>query len=281
MLRFVCSSSHLRFCRLLPQTPNVKLRDERVEYVMCHSRSLSQEDLGATKTGDRCHFCWMVTKNNWPPASAGSAPSREELCGSTMQAAKFREGGTERQGRDGRKCDLAMSLIEAATNMAEEHVLTFLDWQPFTSLSPKSTGTRKGKVWRLDSSVTVREVIEPSWEVLDRSTDLMLRLALQRRGVALEMAGVMAYESHEFITSSWTSTSRIQKGQRWNCYAGRTGRFGDNWPRRLERASNGRLTVVVLVTCTSRPPSPATKCRFFQQSSQTREAGSSNNVRAW
>ena len=82
-----------------------------------------------------------------------------------------------------------MCLIETAPIMIAEHVLTCMDRQAYISRSLELTGTRKDKVSRPDSSGTVREVIKTSFEVADTSTDLLLRVALQRTGLALLMGG--------------------------------------------------------------------------------------------
>ena len=87
------------------------------------------------------------------------------------------------------KYDLAMCLMETAPTMIAERVLTYMDLQTYIPRSLEITGTRKDKVSRPDSSGTVREVIKTSYEVADTSTDLLLRVALQRRGLALEMGG--------------------------------------------------------------------------------------------
>ena len=153
-----------------------------------------------------------------------------------------------------------MCLIETAPTVVAEHVLTYMDRHAYIPRSLEITGTRKDKVSRPDSSGTVREVIKTSYEVADTSTDLLLRVALQRRGLALEMGGSWP--------TSHTSPSRTfpMPGHKRTTLEQLRRADQQIWEQLKTKTKKGikleRLTDVVLVTCTSRPSSPAPKCRL-------------------
>eukprot|EP00972_Heterocapsa_arctica_P044340 6546307-Heterocapsa_arctica.AAC.1 len=60
-------------------------------------------------------------------------------------------------------------------------------------------GLKKDDMWKPDSLGVIKLVRAEVSVRAKLQSDLMLRYALQRRGLALDMADVMAYEVHEEI----------------------------------------------------------------------------------
>eukprot|EP00973_Karenia_brevis_P083726 11617511-Karenia_brevis.AAC.1 len=60
-------------------------------------------------------------------------------------------------------------------------------------------GVRRDKQFSADAGGILREKTKEAQLQADTSTDLLLRYALQRRGLALDQAGIMSFTVHEKI----------------------------------------------------------------------------------
>eukprot|EP00439_Symbiodinium_sp_Y106_P052356 s6332_g7.t1 len=90
----------------------------------------------------------------------------------------------------------ADSLVDSFVSQYEQDRLLFVPWEKLVSKEQEaSTGAKREPVFSLDSSGKLRS--ETKVEVrADTSTELLLQMALQRRGIAMEMANILDYHIH-------------------------------------------------------------------------------------
>ena len=90
----------------------------------------------------------------------------------------------------------ADSLVDSFVSQYEQDRLLFVPWERLVSKEQEaSTGAKREPVFSLDSSGKLRS--ETKVEVrADTSTELLLQMALQRRGIAMEMANILDYHVH-------------------------------------------------------------------------------------
>ena len=90
----------------------------------------------------------------------------------------------------------ADSLVDSFVSQYEQDKLQFVPWEKLVSKEQEaSTGAKREPFFSLDSSGKLRS--ETKVEVrADTSTELLLQLALQRRGIAMEMANILDYHVH-------------------------------------------------------------------------------------
>jgi hypothetical protein len=87
-------------------------------------------------------------------------------------------------------------LIDRFHQMTEENRLSWVPWNECTARCHEVVGQKKQAVIE-ESGGVLRISKESTMSVTDTSTDYLLRLALQRRGLAMEIAGIVSYECHE------------------------------------------------------------------------------------
>ncbi len=93
----------------------------------------------------------------------------------------------------------ADALIDRAMQMADDGNVEWIPWSECPRREQELTSSRGRKRWMADGNGIVREKElkdEPKAEV---SSGLKISWALQRRGLALDIAGLMSYEVHEAI----------------------------------------------------------------------------------
>ena len=135
----------------------------------------------------------------------------------------------------------ADSLVDSFVSQYEQDRLLFVPWERLVSKEQEaSTGAKREPVFSLDSSGKLRS--ETKVEVrADTSTELLLQMALQRRGIAMEMANILDYHVHH----KWVVAS-MPRRQHTVCrrlinVSRRTGSCGNFLARPLARAfSSGR-----------------------------------------
>ena len=90
----------------------------------------------------------------------------------------------------------ADSLVDTFVSQYEQDKLQFVPWEKLVSKEQEaSTGAKREPFFSLDSTGKLRS--ETKVEVrADTSTELLLQLALQRRGIAMEMANMLDYHVH-------------------------------------------------------------------------------------
>jgi hypothetical protein len=94
------------------------------------------------------------------------------------------------------------SLLHTMVQMVEDGNLKYVAWETCTKREQEIHGITKDhslKVWQPDANGVVKEKSQSQSELADTSTDLKIRYALQRRGVAAQMAHLMSFRHHEKI----------------------------------------------------------------------------------
>ena len=88
-------------------------------------------------------------------------------------------------------------LIDLCSSMFESGQVTYIPWEKCTKREAEASGAKIEKIWKPDSEGRIRETTTTHPPRADAGTDLLLRYALQRRGLALEIACVCDYNVHE------------------------------------------------------------------------------------
>ena len=89
------------------------------------------------------------------------------------------------------------TLVNRFAAMQEEGVLKYLPWQKYGRKDVEQRNGVQEDYWKKDSSGALKEHTRTLESPTDITSDLKLRAALQRRGVALQMAKLLSYNSHE------------------------------------------------------------------------------------
>ena len=99
------------------------------------------------------------------------------------------------------ECDPSHKLVDLAHKMFEENTVNYLAWQHQTKRSAELSDTKQESIWKPDSSGHVKVVDETI--VLDArtDTDYLLRCALWRRAMAMDIANLCSFE----LLESWTT----------------------------------------------------------------------------
>ncbi len=94
------------------------------------------------------------------------------------------------------------SLIDRASDMCETGVVTYIPWERCTKREQEVCGVKIDKIWKPDSEGRIREVSEAKPVDAVMADNLMLKNALSRRGLALEVANVCTYDSHSQLVET-------------------------------------------------------------------------------
>ena len=87
-------------------------------------------------------------------------------------------------------------LLDQAYELYDKNVVRYIDWWDCTTRGAELAGQKVDKVWRPDHTGTIKEVTVTDHGKARLDSDLRLRNALTRRGLALDMAGVCEFEVH-------------------------------------------------------------------------------------
>ena len=93
------------------------------------------------------------------------------------------------------------ALVDKAVAMYDENLLRYVPWEACTDREAELQGLKTIKEYKPDNNGFMREHLrhdEPSASV---SSDLLLKMALTRRGLALDQALVMSFKMHEKIVN--------------------------------------------------------------------------------
>jgi hypothetical protein len=94
------------------------------------------------------------------------------------------------------------SLIDKCSDMFELNMVRYVEWSDCTMRSQELVGHKTVPEFKIDSATRLLKCVEQAQvEVASYKTDLLLKSVLQRRGLALDMAGVMSYEIHDRLVS--------------------------------------------------------------------------------
>ena len=91
-------------------------------------------------------------------------------------------------------------MIDTVYQMAEEGQLRYVKWEDCAKRDQELMGFKTDPIWRPDSNGVVKEVRWAEDMKADFTTDLKLRLALQRRSLAFDQSRLVDYEDFE----KWT-----------------------------------------------------------------------------
>ena len=95
--------------------------------------------------------------------------------------------------------DPSYCLIDSLCQMHDDNNLLYVAWDECTKREQDLCKTKKDKQWRPDAAGIVKERAVERGSVAELGTDLLLRYALQRRGLAFEIADLMDYDTHQNI----------------------------------------------------------------------------------
>ena len=98
-----------------------------------------------------------------------------------------------------RELEPANSLIDRFVQMCEDNTFTWVPWEEAPKRDQEITSQPGKRKWGPDSEGTVKERVVKDPVSADVSSALKISWALQRRGLAMDIAGVMSYEQHELI----------------------------------------------------------------------------------
>ena len=100
-------------------------------------------------------------------------------------------------------------LIDRFHQMAEDNRLCWVPWNECTARDHEVVGQKKKAIFSEDQSGALKITRVEHQAVTDTSTEYLLRLALQRRGLAMEVAGILSYDVHElWVAELFTSRMR-------------------------------------------------------------------------
>ena len=91
----------------------------------------------------------------------------------------------------------AHSLVDLAMTIKEEDVVCYIDPSVCISREMEVKGVKKESVIKADASGASRTISKDITPAADLSTEYRLRLALQRRSLAIDQMGLMTYQKSE------------------------------------------------------------------------------------
>eukprot|EP00973_Karenia_brevis_P013401 1820177-Karenia_brevis.AAC.1 len=89
--------------------------------------------------------------------------------------------------------------------MQESGALRHIPWKELTSRESEIRGVKHEECYKTDSSGHLKLVSTNMEAQADLSSDSRLRFALQRRGVALQIAEIMSFRAHEEVVNWFTN----------------------------------------------------------------------------
>jgi hypothetical protein len=99
----------------------------------------------------------------------------------------------------------ANCVIDRFCQVLDEGVLEYVAWEDVPKREQELAAAPAKHMWAADAAGVVREKIVKVDPSADVSSALRVSWALQRRGIALELAGLMGYEVHERIMNKLMS----------------------------------------------------------------------------
>ena len=88
-------------------------------------------------------------------------------------------------------------LIDKFASMADEGTLRFVPWSDYGRRDQEVRGAKNEQYFKADANGTLKEQSRLVEIEADISTDLRLERALQRRGIALQVAKLMSFKTHQ------------------------------------------------------------------------------------
>jgi hypothetical protein len=116
---------------------------------------------------------------------------------SRMRALKNRLVGLSIEG----ETEPSYALIDRFNSMFEDGSLKFVQWDELTRRDEEIKSVKKSTYFQTDKDGTLKVCTETTEDAADVGSDLKLKAALQRRGLAMEAAGLLTFEAHEKYTT--------------------------------------------------------------------------------
>jgi hypothetical protein len=88
-------------------------------------------------------------------------------------------------------------LVDKLVEMEDTGELRYIKWEECTKRLQEMNGIKKDEMWKEDGEGRLKRVSKQGEEQADLKDHLMLRYALQRRGLALGIARLMSFKVHE------------------------------------------------------------------------------------
>ena len=90
------------------------------------------------------------------------------------------------------------AIVDKFVTMLDSGELRFLPWEEVTRRDKEVKGVKKDDSWKIDPvTKNFKQCSEASEDPADLSSELRLKGMLQRRGVAMEIAGLLTFEIHD------------------------------------------------------------------------------------
>eukprot|EP00973_Karenia_brevis_P063419 8815446-Karenia_brevis.AAC.1 len=93
------------------------------------------------------------------------------------------------------------ALVDKLVSMQESGALRHVPWQELTSREAEIRGIKHEEYYKTDSTGHLKAFTGGQEQPADTSSESKLRFALQRRGIALEMAELMSFKAHEEVVN--------------------------------------------------------------------------------
>jgi len=87
--------------------------------------------------------------------------------------------------------------VDLRANMFELGQVSYVPWEKCTKCDAEMKGIKIEKIWKPDSEGLIQESSTSTVPSADIGSDLLLRYALQRRGIALEIANICDFQAQE------------------------------------------------------------------------------------
>ena len=97
--------------------------------------------------------------------------------------------------------EVGPNFLDNIVDMMERNALKFLPWDEMTTAEQESDGTKRDPTWELTDEGTFKCTFHPDTAVADTDDHFSLRLTLQRRALAFDLARICGYK----ILEQWTS----------------------------------------------------------------------------
>ena len=93
-------------------------------------------------------------------------------------------------------------LIDKVSDMHHANQLKYIQWKHYTKRQAELKGEKVVKYWQEDANgmMKAHQVGQGAGEA-NLTTDLLLKCALQRRGLGYEVGGIMTYEPHDTLVN--------------------------------------------------------------------------------
>lgn len=90
-------------------------------------------------------------------------------------------------------------LVDLACQQVDEGSIAYIPWSACTTRAQEVHGCKRTKEWRADKDGVLREHSATETATAEIGNELKLKYALQRRGLALDIAGILPFAEHERI----------------------------------------------------------------------------------